>query len=203
MWRMNGNSNGKAKASWLAAMVLMTVARMFGEEPAKAESVRHDILEGQPQRVIVVSLEYRKLALMEDGKVVKVYPVAVGAQVSPSPKGKFQVVNRLKDPTYYHPGKVIGPGAQNPLGSRWMGLNQKGYGIHGTNEPKSVGRAASHGCIRMGKADLEDLFERVKVGDTVEIRGERDQEATAIFGNGSEVVLAQTLAVVGQVGGGN
>ena len=72
-------------------------------------------------------------------------------------------------PTYYHKGVVIGPGPGNPLGNRWMGLDLKGYGIHGTNEPDSIGHAASHGCIRMGKRDVEDLFTRVRVGDVVEI----------------------------------
>jgi hypothetical protein len=50
-----------------------------------------------------------------------------------------------------------------------MGLDRKGYGIHGTNAPGSIGRAASHGCIRLRNADAEDLFERVRVGDQVEI----------------------------------
>src|SRR5581483_9610586 len=81
-----------------------------------------------------------------------------------------------------HAGKVIPPGAGNPVGTRWMGLSQKGYGIHGTNEPHSVGKAASHGCIRMGRRDLEDLFAQVRAGDVVEIVGERDAETAAIFG---------------------
>jgi hypothetical protein len=63
-----------------------------------------------------------------------------------------------------------------------MGLSQKGYGIHGTNEPRSIGKAASHGCIRMGQKDLEDLFALVRSGDTVEIVGERNEETAAIFG---------------------
>jgi len=77
---------------------------------------------------------------------------------------------------------VIGPGADNPLGTRWMGLNLKGFGIHGTNVPSSIGKAASHGCVRMAKRDLEELFELVEVGDVVVIRGERDEEVAGIFG---------------------
>jgi L,D-transpeptidase catalytic domain len=69
------------------------------------------------------------------------------------------------------------------VGTRWMGLSQKGYGIHGTNEPRSIGKAASHGCIRMGQKDLEDLFALVRSGDTVEIVGERNEETAAIFGS--------------------
>jgi lipoprotein-anchoring transpeptidase ErfK/SrfK len=53
------------------------------------------------------------------------------------------------NPTYSHDGKVVGPGPANPVGTRWMSIGYKGYGIHGTNHPESIGHAASHGCIRM------------------------------------------------------
>ena len=69
-------------------------------------------------------------------------------------------------------------------------MNQKGYGIHGTNEPRSVGKAASHGCIRMAKADLEELFTLISVGDEVEIRSERDEQTAQWFGTPA-VVMAQ------------
>ena len=146
-------------------------------------------------RQIIVSIPDRKLALVEDGEVKKIYPVAVGKEETPSPDGEFEIVNRLTNPTYYHPGTVVGPGAGNPLGTRWIGLNQKGYGIHGTNAPRSIGKAASHGCIRMAKKDLEELFTMVKVGDKVQIRSEKDDELVAIFGGTPErtvVALAQT-----------
>ncbi len=142
-----------------------------------------------PERRIVVSIPDRKLALVENGRAVKVYSVAVGADVSPSPTGSYRVVNRLKHPTYYKPGTVVPAGAANPLGSRWMGLDRKSYGIHGTNQPKSIGKAASHGCIRMARKDLEELFELVRVGDAVEIHGERDGSVAAVFG-GAEVATA-------------
>lgn len=147
----------------------------------------------QPQRQIVVSIPDRKLALLEDGDVVKVYDVAVGAEKSPSPSGDFTIVNRLENPTYYHPGVVIEAGANNPLGTRWMGLSQKGFGIHGTNQPQSIGKAASHGCIRMAQKDLEELFTFVHVGDGVSIRAERDDEVAAIFptDNDDETMLAE------------
>ena len=63
-----------------------------------------------------------------------------------------------------------------------MGLNIKGYGIHGTNEPKSIGKASSHGCIRMAKADLEEMYEMVSVGDRVELVGQRNEETARMFG---------------------
>jgi hypothetical protein len=76
-----------------------------------------------------------------------------------------------------------------------MGLSAKGYGIHGTNQPNSIGKAASTGCIRMGKQDLEELFAIVDAGDTVEIRAERDEQIAAVFGNGAEAE-GQTIAQV-------
>jgi lipoprotein-anchoring transpeptidase ErfK/SrfK len=134
------------------------------------------------KRTIVVSLEDRKLALLEDGKVVKVYPVAVGKPSTPSPTGNFTIARRVANPTYSHKGRIVPPGPQNPVGTRWMGLSVAGYGIHGTNEPKSIGKAASHGCIRMAKADLEEFFPLVRVGDPVELIGQRNEETAQIFG---------------------
>jgi lipoprotein-anchoring transpeptidase ErfK/SrfK len=172
------NTDNKLKRStkWvLAILVLLSMA-------ARAQEV--------VARQIVVSVPDRKLALIVNGEVVKVYDVAVGRDSSPSPTGSFTIVNRLTDPTYYHKGTVIGPGATNPLGNRWIGLDQKGYGIHGTNEPKSIGKAASHGCIRMGRKDLVDFFARVKVGDAVEIHGDRDEQIAKMFGNPQSVITA-------------
>ena len=77
---------------------------------------------------------------------------------------------------------MIPSGKDNPLGTRWVGLSQKGYGIHGTNAPKSIGHAASHGCIRLRNRDMEKLFTMLRVGDVVQIRGERDDEVAQVFG---------------------
>ena len=135
----------------------------------------------QPDRRVVVSLADRKLALIENGEVTKLYDVAVGAKVSPTPAGAYAIVNRIPDPTWYGPRQVVKPGKRNPLGTRWMGLSLKGYGIHGTNSPRSIGRAASHGCIRMRNADVEDLFDRVSVGDQVELIAEPDADTARWF----------------------
>ena len=135
-----------------------------------------------PIRQVLVSIPDRKLAVLENGRVLRTFPVAVGAPVSPSPAGRFVVANRISNPTYYRPGVVIPAGSGNPIGPRWIGLNQKGVGIHGTNEPRSIGHAASHGCIRLRNQDVEQLFAMVRVGDVVEIRAERDQAIAQIFG---------------------
>jgi lipoprotein-anchoring transpeptidase ErfK/SrfK len=112
---------------------------------------------------------------------VEVYDVAVGKPSTPSPVGTFTIVNRLAHPTYYRPGVVIGPGDRNPLGTRWMGLSEKGYGIHGTDQPGSIGYARSHGCIRLRNADVERLYERLRPGDVVELHAKRTPEIEALF----------------------
>ena len=133
------------------------------------------------QQHIVVSIPDRKLVLLDGDRVVKAYTVAVGKPSTPTPQGEFRIINHIPNPTYYGPGAVIAPGKTNPLGTRWMGLSAKGYGIHGTNVPSSIGQAASHGCIRMRQQDLEELFELVNVGATVELRGERPALLAQVF----------------------
>ena len=132
-------------------------------------------------RRVVVSIPDRKLALVENDHVISIYSVAVGAPVSPSPVGTFTIVTRVTNPTYYRPGKVIAPGATNPIGTRWIGLSLKGFGIHGTDEPRSIGFAKSHGCIRLRNRDVEELFERRRAGDVVELHGERTPELARFF----------------------
>jgi lipoprotein-anchoring transpeptidase ErfK/SrfK len=155
-------------------------------------------------RRIVVSIPDRQLALMEDGRIAKIYPVAVGAASTPSPTGSFTVAERLAHPTWYGPGKVVPPGKSNPLGPRWIGLSRRGYGIHGTTNPRSIGRPASHGCIRMRNSDVEELFGLVALGDPVELYAERTDEVTRIFGvpPAPLVVAANSAPAVPVVSGG-
>ncbi len=135
----------------------------------------------QAQARIVISIPDHKLALFNGDRVVKIYNVAVGKPSTPTPEGEFRIINRVPNPIYYGSGVVIGPGKNNPLGTRWMGLSAKGYGIHGTNVSSSIGKAASHGCIRMRQQDLEELFELVNVGVTVELRGESSGMLAQVF----------------------
>ena len=147
--------------------------------------------EGQQNRVVLVSLVDRKLAVIDNGVVLATFQVAVGAEVSPSPTGEFRIVSRVSNPTYYRPGTVIPAGKDNPVGTRWVGLSLKGYGIHGTNAPRSIGRAASHGCIRLRNRDMERLFTMLRIGDLVQIRGERDEQVARIFGEqGDQTIVA-------------
>jgi lipoprotein-anchoring transpeptidase ErfK/SrfK len=170
--------------SWAAAAILA------------AGLATHASGQAISQRLIVVSLEDRKLALVEDGQVRKVYKVAVGKPSTPSPMGTFTIERRVLNPVYQHDGKTVQPGPGNPVGTRWIGLNIRGYGIHGTNEPKSIGKAASHGCIRMAKADLEELYELVAVGDTVELVGQRNEETAQLLeGVVKPAMAAQSTAL--------
>jgi len=162
----------------LLALVVILSSAAFAQD---AVAPTADSAKRIPRQV-VVSVSDRKLAVLENGKVIRTFPVSVGAAVSPSPTGEFQIVNRLANPTYYHPGTVIPPGNDNPIGPRWIGLSQKGFGIHGTNQPRSIGHAASHGCIRLNNRDIVQFFQMVSVGDTVSIHNERDEQIAQIFG---------------------
>jgi lipoprotein-anchoring transpeptidase ErfK/SrfK len=157
--------------------------------------------EGATRR-LVISIPDRKVALIEDGRVLKVYPVAVGKPSTPSPKGSFQIASHVQHPTWYHPGKVVGPGPANPLGTRWMGLGYRGYGIHGTNMPLSIGKAASHGCIRMRNHDVEELFELVQVGDPVELTDHLSPDLAAAFTDQTPIQASHAeIALAASAGG--
>jgi lipoprotein-anchoring transpeptidase ErfK/SrfK len=168
------------RLGYLLAMVTLSLA--IRSEAQAVESSSRD----RVRRVVLVSIPDRQLAVMEQEKVIATFAVAVGAPISPSPTGEFQITSRVANPTYYRPGTVIPTGKDNPIGTRWLGLSQKGYGIHGTNAPRSIGRAASHGCIRLRNRDMERLFPMLQVGDVVLIRGERDDEIARVFGGGDD-----------------
>jgi lipoprotein-anchoring transpeptidase ErfK/SrfK len=146
-----------------------------------AASQSPDPVAVERTRQIVISIADRQLAVLDHGQVIKIYPIAVGTHGTPSPDGEFVIINHAKDPTYRHGDTEIGPGKDNPLGSRWMGLSLKGYGIHGTNVQSSVGKALSHGCFRMRKSDVEELYGLVQVGDTVTVRREHDAMIAQVF----------------------
>jgi hypothetical protein len=194
MRRKTNQPDKSASKAWKRSAILLGAVLLFFSAQLLAKNnntstVSADVQQevAAPKRVLVLSVPDRKLALMENGAVVEVYDVAVGKPSTPSPIGEMKIINKVVDPTYYHKGKVVKPGKSNPLGNRWMGLSDVGYGIHGTNVQSSIGKAASHGCFRMRRGDVEDLFKQVEVGDAVEIHGERDAQVAEIFG-GTDVV---------------
>lgn len=191
---MKRTARAAARAARILTAMLAMTAASSALQTSAASAALDSALPKTPKFAeatvhwMLVSIPDRKLALVENGRVVRIYRVAVGKTSTPSPSGSFKIVNRVANPAYYHKGQVIAAGKGNPVGSRWMGLSVKGYGIHGTNAPGSIGKAASTGCIRMGQRDLEELFAVVNVGDTVEIRAERGEQVAAIFGGEAEVV---------------
>jgi len=172
------------KLAKLTSVMFMATAEALAADNASA-----------PQRKVVVSLADRKLAVVEAGRVVKIFSVAVGSPKSPSPSGSYEIVNRLSEPTYYGFGKVVPPGKSNPVGTRWIGLSVKGYGIHGTNEPNSIGHNVSHGCIRLRNKEIEELFDMVAVGDVVELYAEHTADLDPIFGATPAKPATATAAV--------
>ena len=189
---------GSSKLLFLVAVTLLAISTATAAEAPSHPAATTAAAEPKSSRELVISIPDRKLALLEDGKVVKVYSVAVGAPGTPTPEGHFKIINRLVKPTYYHKGHVIRPGRANPLGNRWMGLDLKGYGIHGTNEPRSIGHAASHGCIRMGKKDVEDLFRYVHVGDAVMIYSDVPTQLASVFEPQSDTETHAKVATGGE-----
>lgn len=191
--------NGKAltgRQGGILALVILAMAADAGAQGRLAGSHLGAPSSGSMAgRKIVISIPDRKLALIKGGRVVLLFPVAVGARRTPSPAGEFRVVNRVTNPTYYHPGEVIPPGPENPVGPRWIGLSAKGYGIHGTNEPRLIGGRVSHGCIRMRNRDVKILFAHVRVGERVELHSRRDAETARFFpGTQARVLVASSAA---------
>jgi lipoprotein-anchoring transpeptidase ErfK/SrfK len=182
----------KSTAKWiLGVLILAFVDSSYAQSsPISADQ--------RARRMVLVSIPDRRLAVIEDGRVLAYFPVAVGAAVSPSPVGEFEIVRRVANPTYQHDGVVIPAGSSNPVGTRWMALNAKGYGIHGTNLPGSIGHASSHGCIRLRNRDVEKLYAMLRVGDIVRIRAERDEEIAMVFGGDSDVVAVNAVLAGGQ-----
>jgi lipoprotein-anchoring transpeptidase ErfK/SrfK len=125
--------------------------------------------------VIVIHRGANRLYLYDGVRLVRVFPVATGQAAWPTPIGQFQIVVKQKNPWWFPPtqdswaagAKPVPPGPNNPLGTRWMGLSAPGVGIHGTDEPWSIGHSESHGCIRMQVASAEWLFNRVRIGTPV------------------------------------
>jgi lipoprotein-anchoring transpeptidase ErfK/SrfK len=107
---------------------------------------------------ITINTAGHTLTLSKNGAPYKSYPVAVGKRSTPTPKGNFRITNKLMNPG-------------GPFGVRWLGMNipRGGYGIHGTNNPRSIGKSVSHGCVRMYNKDVTELYSLVPTGTPVTI----------------------------------
>ncbi|NPV52960.1 MAG: L,D-transpeptidase [Firmicutes bacterium] len=125
--------------------------------------------ENMPGLKIIINIPGYRLYLYKDNVLIREYPIAVGKAVSPTFLGECTVVRKVKNPAWYPPDgrKPVPPGPDNPIGSRWLGLSYDGYGIHGNNDPSSIGKAVSLGCIRMYEEDVQELYDLAPVGTPV------------------------------------
>lgn len=105
----------------------------------------------------------------KDGEVIKTYIVSTGEDFN-TPTGAFKIEEKLISPAWYKVGAIVEPNSPDyELGSRWMGLSIAGYGIHGTNDPASIGKHITKGCVRMKNEEVEELYAIVPSGTEVRI----------------------------------
>ena len=131
---------------------------------------------------VKVDTKTNMLAVYQGDAVVAAYPVTIGSGRTESPLGEWKVRGVAKMPNYRHDEKMLkegersddfkmlAPGPNNPVGVIWIALNKKGIGLHGTEDPDSIGRSASHGCVRLANWDIVRLAGKVKGGVAVSIQ---------------------------------
>jgi len=148
-----------------AQPVAAAAAEVKKEEPAAPEAEKKSL-----EKKISINLAARSLALFEGTEKIRLYPIGPGTPYTPTPVGYYKIRSKDVNPSWTSPttGKTIPSGPDCPLGYRWMQI-QGNYGIHGTNNPDSIGHYVSNGCIRMQEKDVEALFDLVKIGTPVEI----------------------------------
>ncbi len=118
---------------------------------------------------IFVDKSQNILILKEGDNVVKVYNVSTGKNNS-TPVGSFKITSKLTDPVWFNKGVVVPPESPaNVLGSRWLGFDIPGYGIHGTVEPDRIGEQVTAGCVRMRNSDVEELYSIIPIGTEVNV----------------------------------
>ena len=139
---------------------------------------------------IVLNLPERMLYLFRDHELVKFWGVAIGGNTYPTPDGTFRILAKEKNPTWEPPGwleqEPVGPGPDNPLGDRWMQITPNMVGIHGTNNPDSIGGVASLGCVRLYPEAIRELYDQVSVGTKVyaiyeQARVGREADGTVVW----------------------
>lgn len=148
--------------------------------------INHTVAATQFQgQLIIINKSTNKLAFFEGGELQRIFDVGTGKSDSLTPEGSFKIVNKIKNRPYYKEG-IPGGDPSNPLGDRWLGLDARGtygttYAIHGNNNPASIGKYVSAGCVRMHNDDVHWLFDRVQINTRVFIgHYSNDFEAAAI-----------------------
>ena len=132
-------------------------------------------------RVVKVDTKEKMLDVFEDGQILASFPITPGSTALPAPIGTWKIVSIASMPYFRYDEMMLNhgirsenfvqlpPGPNSPVGVMWMGLNKSGIGLHGTNNPETIGRAASHGCIRLANWDAVKLSTLVTAGVTVKI----------------------------------
>ena len=142
----------------------------------KSNHLSNDVIRpGQKLKVpkahfsIVVDKSQNRLLLTENNRFMKTYTVATGKDNS-TPVGTFKIINKIINPVWYKQGAVVPPNSpENILGTRWMGIDKQGFGIHGNVNPTALGKQVTAGCVRMNNGDVEELFDIVPLGTDVTI----------------------------------
>lgn len=118
---------------------------------------------------ILVNKSQNILLLKSEDEVFKTYIVSTGKN-NCTPAGTFKIINKLINPTWFKAGAIVPPqSAENVLGTRWMGFDLAGYGIHGTTEPQELGKQVTQGCVRLSNSDVEELYSIIPVGTEVTV----------------------------------
>ncbi|MFA5156571.1 MAG: L,D-transpeptidase family protein [Candidatus Omnitrophota bacterium] len=158
---------------------LVKIAKEFKTTPElimKSNNISGDkIFPGKRIKVwsgplsVVVDKSQNILMLKSDDEIIKTYVVSTGANNS-TPAGNFKVVNKIQNPTWFKAGAVVPPESpDNVLGTRWLGFDLPGYGIHGTIEPQNLGKQVTQGCVRMANTEVEELYTILPIGTEVTI----------------------------------
>jgi len=159
---------------------LAVIARRHGttvELLQKGNNLRGDLIRPNDRLRILngkfsvhISKSRNELELRLNDRFFKRYRVGTG-KYDRTPAGQFKIVDRIPEPTWWRPDGTPLPYGhpENVLGTRWLALDVKGYGIHGTWEPDTIGRSESAGCIRLLNSDIEELFLLLPVGTAVTI----------------------------------
>ncbi|PEZ84166.1 L,D-transpeptidase family protein [Bacillus sp. AFS017274] len=151
------------------------------------------------RQLIIINKANNQLAYYENDNLVRVFSVATGKKASYTPEGKFKVVTKIVNRPYYK-GNIRGGDPKNPLGKRWLGINARNtpgntYAIHGNNDPNTIGKYISAGCIRMYNNDVQWLYDRVKMNTVVLIASSNKSFATIAATNGYKVSGSVSLPV--------
>jgi lipoprotein-anchoring transpeptidase ErfK/SrfK len=122
---------------------------------------------------ILINTKKNRLTIILNDVPIYKFRIATGKS-NLTPEGDFKIVTKVTNP-FYLPKKIAGGNKNNPLGTRWMGLdvgNGYKYGIHGTNRPSSIGHSVSSGCIRMRNKDIEFIYRHIPLHTRVVITSE-------------------------------